>query len=429
MADARTADTKRKFVLAALLCCLVGAAIASYLLWEHLTGGAMLGCSKNGTFDCETVNRSVYSEIKGVPIALWGLVGYLVTAFLVGRRLRVGPVVGEGSLAIAFLFALMALAMDAFLFLMQSSDLHAYCLWCIASYFASAGLLATTWIALGSPARVGPGLRSEWEGLGKSKTLGYVLIAVIGVAFGMVLFRKPPDGVPNKWKIFNAPPEGGISLPGLGMGVSAKAREEIEHAPFLDPGPGGGYARGAAEPKLTIVEFGDLECPACRHFSWTMDEFLTKHPNDVRWVFRHYPLDLLCNPNVRRKIHEFACVTARGAEAAGLQGKFWDFESDVYKQNDDKGQYIAKPDLSPASLEERAKRLGLNIPEWKKESESDAVMSKIIDDIAIGAQVGLESTPTIFVNGRMISGGRDLPTLEAWLEMAKKGELPAKPKP
>ena len=68
MAETKAADPKQKFVLLALFCSVLGAAIAAYLLKEHLAGGAMLGCSKNGTFDCESVNRS--APDRSVPATL-----------------------------------------------------------------------------------------------------------------------------------------------------------------------------------------------------------------------------------------------------------------------------------------------------------------------------------------------------------------------
>lgn len=422
-----TADPKRKFVWTALVLSLLGVVIAAYLLYEHYTRGAMLGCSKNGTFDCEAVNTSVFSEIKGIPMALYGLVGYVLAAILVFRRLRVGPEEGDGSLALAWCFSVLALAMDGFLLWAQVARIHHYCPWCMTTYVISAGLFITTVIALGSPARAFAAIGRDWRELGGAKPLAWGLIVLILATVGLIGAKKPPEGVGTwclGWRLCTNESTGAPTIgPLTGHSFEDEARERILHAPFLDPGPGGGYARGPANPILTIVEFGDLECPACRRFSWVMDSFLQNHPNEVRQVFRHYPLDQLCNSHVHVRIHEFACATARAAEAAGLQGKFWDFEEDVYKQNDASGNFINKPDLTPAGLEARAKALGLNVDQWSKDTGSDPVISKILDDVEIGAQMGINSTPTIFVNGRMVAGGASEETLEVWLKMAKKGEL------
>ena len=132
---------------------------------------------------------------------------------------------------------------------------------------------------------------------------------------------------------------------------------------------------------------------------------------------------MVCNPNVHRKMHEFACACARGAEAAGIQGKFWEMEHEIYSQTDDKGQFMPKRDLTDPGLEAKATKVGLDLSKWKEDQGSEPIMAKISDDVETGVHVGIESTPTLFVNGRKISGGKDVKTLEKYLDLAKKGKL------
>jgi protein-disulfide isomerase/uncharacterized membrane protein len=427
-ASAPSPDTKKSLIVTAMGLSVVGAILAGTLLWEHYSGATLLGCSSTGIINCTSVNSSVFSELHGIPIAAFGLAAYFLIFGVLLTRFNNGPEKGDGSLSYGFLFALAAVGFDVFLLWAQKYVIGSYCLYCIGTYGVNVGIVVLTFLALGSLGRVPASIRKDWSELGAMKPVGYGLLLAIVVAFGVLLFKPVPPGAEH-FGPFTPPTGGGFRVPGIATNAS-KDRAEILAAPFVDPGPGGCYSRGGEKPVLTIVEFGDLECPACRKTSWVVHEFLAKHPSEVRLCFRHYPLDILCNTNVHRPIHEFACATAHAAEAAGQQGKFWDFVDDVYKQNDDSGNFVQKPDLTHTALEARAKKMGLDMKQFDDASGtgpgSADVNSKILDDITMGAQVGVESTPTLFVNGRLISGGRSLETMELWLDMAKKGDLDPK---
>lgn len=166
----------------------------------------------------------------------------------------------------------------------------------------------------------------------------------------------------------------------------------------------GGHALGPADAALTIVEFGDYECPACRGSHRVFTEFLARHPGEVRFVYRHWPLD----------VHPFAHSAARAAECAGEQGAFWGFHNSLYEDRDWVGD----------AFERFAAKSGVEDLERFRRCAADRSRTPVIErDIVLARAVGGLGTPTVVANGVLL--GR-LPTperLEALLEDARRGRL------
>lgn len=402
-------DAKKRWVYAVLALAIVGAIVSAILTWQHYSGAHLLGCSANSKVDCAKVNSSEYSEFNNIPIAGLGLALYFLVGGLAVTRLRRGPEKAIGSMAYAFLMSVGAVAFSVFLAYISKVKLETWCVYCVALYAVNVALLVTTAVALGGPAMVLPAVKRDFDDMGRSRPIAFGLIAVAIIAFGVAM-----------WK-------GGFNAPGGGVAILSKntPEKEILEAPLRDPGPGGGYAKGSSKPALTIIEFADFECHACRMTSFEIAAFLKRHPEDVRVVFRHYPLDKVCNATIQGQKHPHACEAARASEAAGMQGKFWEYHDALYAKTDN--IFLAgsnRPDLSRPALIERAKKLGLDVKEFEAAMDSPNVIDKVIGDVTDGTAFGVSSTPTLFVNGRAISGGRPVKVFETWLEMAKAGKIP-----
>src|SRR5207245_1076044 len=104
-------------------------------------------------------------------------------------------------------------------------------------------------------------------------------------------------------------------------------RAEIDRAPLANPGAAESVCKGPPDAILEIVEFSDLQCPACREAAWILDGWQSRRRAEVRLCFRHYPLDPACNSEVSHAIHPHACEAAYAIEAAGRQDRFWQFEA------------------------------------------------------------------------------------------------------
>jgi len=146
---------------------------------------------------------------------------------------------------------------------------------------------------------------------------------------------------------------------------------------------GTSFVQGPEKAALTIVEFSDLQCPYCSQFAPTLDSLSHAYPNDVKIVYKNFPLSF----------HPQSRPAAAAAIAAGKQGKFFEF------------RYKLAPNfrnLKDSTYLAVAKEIGLDLDRFKKDMALTPEVGKIIDqDVDLGRKVGVEGTPTIFVNGRL----------------------------
>ncbi len=148
--------------------------------------------------------------------------------------------------------------------------------------------------------------------------------------------------------------------------------------------------KGATEPKVTIVEFGDFQCPACAASYPNTNALVEEYKDKVKFVFRHFPLQQ----------HAQAMDASRAAEGAAAQGKFWEMHDKLYGNLD---QWAEKSD-AVTIFEGYAKELGLNVDEFKKAFTDKPYDAKIRAGMTDGNAVGVTATPTFYVNGQKVVG-------------------------
>ena len=168
---------------------------------------------------------------------------------------------------------------------------------------------------------------------------------------------------------------------------------------------GDSYVKGSIDAKVIVTEFGDYECPACSaaHPITKALEEKYKDNTQVAFVFRNYPLPQ----------HRHAMTSAQFAEAAGLQGKFWEMHDKLYE---------TQKTWAPTRNAEEifityATGLGLDIEKLKLDIKSETVMSRINADKAAAVIIGINSTPTFYVNGTKQSSW-DMKILSASIDAA-----------
>jgi protein-disulfide isomerase len=155
------------------------------------------------------------------------------------------------------------------------------------------------------------------------------------------------------------------------------------------------YYKGNKDAKVTITEFADFQCPACRLAQPTVNKLLADYPNNIKFVFRHFPL-----PN-----HPLAQISAEAAEAAGAQGNFWEMHDLLYYRQIEWG------DLSKNLTEAQAKdlfktyaqSLSLDTTKFTNDLNNSAYKSLIDQDYNQGIASGVDATPKFFVNNKVIA--------------------------
>lgn len=146
---------------------------------------------------------------------------------------------------------------------------------------------------------------------------------------------------------------------------------------------------GPADAKVTFVEYGDFQCPACAGAYPFIKQAREDYKDKVRFVFRNFPLT---------NIHPNALAAARAAEAAGMQGQFFAMHDLLYENQKEWSE-----STSPTQkFEEYAKQLGLDVNKYTSDVNSAAVRDAINDDVAIGKKLGVNSTPTFYLNGKKV---------------------------
>jgi thiol-disulfide isomerase/thioredoxin len=140
-------------------------------------------------------------------------------------------------------------------------------------------------------------------------------------------------------------------------------------------------SRGPSSAPITIVEWADFECPHCRHAAPILEKVVDEHPGKVRLVFKFYPL----------QAHVHGELAARGAVAAMKQGKFWEMHHILFEHQES---------LEPRDIEKYAKEIGLDFVKWKTDWEAEPTADRVSRDRKQGDLVGVNGTPTIYINGR-----------------------------
>lgn len=159
------------------------------------------------------------------------------------------------------------------------------------------------------------------------------------------------------------------------------------------------HVEGPANAKVTFVEFADFECPGCGVASPIVKQLRGEYKGKIRYVFRQFPLQM----------HKHSKLAAQAAEAAGAQGKFFEMEDKLFSGQKD----WTNNDKALEIYTRYAKEIGLDTEKFKKEVEAGTYMKKIEADMKDGYAVGIDYTPTFFINGIKQEGGIDYKTYKA----------------
>jgi protein-disulfide isomerase len=161
----------------------------------------------------------------------------------------------------------------------------------------------------------------------------------------------------------------------------------------------GAPVRGNPSAPVTIVEYGDFECPYCLRSRPTLKQILDSYPQQVKLVYKHFPLSF----------HRRAMNAHKASLAAGEQGKFWEMHDAIFD---------SPKDLAPDTMRKHAEKLGLDLAKFDADYASERIAKKIADDQAEGRKALVRGTPAFFVNGKMISGAQPFDAFKREIDAA-----------
>jgi protein-disulfide isomerase len=154
-----------------------------------------------------------------------------------------------------------------------------------------------------------------------------------------------------------------------------------KHALLLTPDEATDHILGPASARVVIVEYGDFECPTCAQAHGAIKVMLKGFGDNVRFVFRHYPVVAA---------HPHAELAAEAAEAAGAQGRFWPYHDILFTHQDH---------LKEKDLKRYAEEVGLDMPRYLNEMSDHVYLQRVQEHLTGGKLLGIRATPGFFVNG------------------------------
>lgn len=148
---------------------------------------------------------------------------------------------------------------------------------------------------------------------------------------------------------------------------------------------------GKVGSKVTLIEYGDFQCPPCGNIYPVVKSISEQYKNQLQYIFRNFPIS---------ESHPNAKAAAASAEAAGMQGKYWEMHDKIYETQNDWSNLSASDRTN--FFDSLAKGLGLDMKKFDADMATTAVTSKINYDLALGHKQSVEATPTFFLDGKKL---------------------------
>ncbi|WP_413942649.1 DsbA family protein [Bdellovibrio sp. HCB-162] len=392
----KTTASKNKFLLLALLTTLIAVGVHTYLTQHYYAlkfGGAEGGsvCNINEVMNCDAVTASKYSAFLGVPMAMWGVVTNIVLLYFLAvtrfNMVQDRAKTSRYALLISGITVLASVVMG-----LISTTMSNLCIFCLSAYALS--IIGFIGIWMGAEDVSASNLMNDIKDIFVTERwVGGFLIAIPAFAFLANIMYLESHGFSEIEKV---------------------AKEKIAYwqaspQQNFDLSAGLSLQKGSGEPVMTIVEFADFRCPHCKHAAPSLHAFTQSHP-DVKLLFKPFPLDGTCNEAITGGGDGISCGLASAVMCAEkMSQKGW-ATHDYFFEN--QMEVIQAQNLDK-NLEDASKAVGLSADELKacvKDPGTQELIRKMANE---GKTAQIQGTPTVFVNGKLLSGGQLIPILEA----------------
>lgn len=339
-------------------------------------------CSINSVIDCDAVARTSYSNFLGIPWSVYGIGFYLLVMFLTAFPFNklVFFKNFKNPESYIFTFSTFAVLNSLVLWAISSLIIHKICLLCYVLY--GVNLFLFIFSKLGKP--VINHYKDSFNDLiiiiSDKRWLAIVTSCAV-LALGALVAI-------NVTKVF-FPPSNNIQEQNM-----TSPEDESSYQPH-------GNILGAKHPRLIIHEYTDFQCPYCA-ISNSMMYRLVNEVDGVQIVHHDFPLNKECNPIIKGSPHKFSCEAIYYARAAKMQGKYWDYITLLF----DNQQNLSEPRLI-----ELAKSLNLDIEQLQKDAASPEVREGLKSDLEKAQSLNVTATPTYIIGIKKYEGIMPYPQL------------------
>jgi len=371
-----------KYIIISLA--FIGAVLSTMLLKHHVDldyKSPLCGVEENN--GCNLLNRSDVSEVFGIPVAY---LGYLYYGFVLFLGIYSDK---EKSLVkIIFLLSAIALVVDIGLLFYSIFVAETLCTMCAMTYAVTLGLFVFSYLDISSSKSGFIPDFSQWQTQKVSMKQLMVFIALIVPVSGGLFYYSFSSGGSSQVK------NRGSYVDHLVIAENEyiRAYEEKPEIHFrTDPLSRKGPIKGI----VNIVEFADYLCPHCRIMSGELERFSKRFPDEVSVTYRHYPLDQACNPAITRPFHQGSCLLAYASYCALKENRFWDLNHYIFDHQESLLRGVSKDDVLNL-----AAAVGLSRTRISSCMDEKETRQAIDLDVQEANELGISSTPTIYIDGR-----------------------------
>ncbi|MFH1016767.1 MAG: thioredoxin domain-containing protein [Pseudomonadota bacterium] len=358
----------------AWVCWIAAAGVADsvWLLLLHQSKNLPSICAVSSRISCEIVRTPFYSRWFGVPVPVFSILFYVFVLLLAASARNKEEVEIDRPVIYLWLFSLLALASTVYMGWVSVFVLKALCPFCAVLYLVSFAYAWTATRALRKVSRPWLGVvfgdlatsyRSPW-------ILGAVIAGIAALFLGPRLFKEQP--------------------------YVEKERREI--APVAN------RSLGAPNAPITLACFSDFQCPYCRVAGEVLEQVEALERGRVKVIYKFFPLDESCNR--AGGSHPLGCKAALAAYCASAENRFWPYHDLLFSVQD----LLKEADFVPF-----ARSLNLDLPAFERCLADPASLEAIRKDIEEGIRLGVNGTPTVFINGQRYTGPLTVAAIEEFI--------------
>ncbi len=323
-------------------------------------------CALTQSINCDTVAQSQFSVFYSLPVAVWGLCGYIFI-FLLLISVRKNETPDKGLWGFFFLYYTFCSILSILLAYISIQFIESICLFCLLIYFMNWISLFIIFIVFKRyKLKFSDQLKQDINFIAKNKVQYSYILSFLFFSIFTLLFSYP-----EYWKI-----DISSRLYHLNSGVTEKGYPWI----------------GAENPQITVIEYTDYQCFACKKSHYALRKLVEEYPDKLRLVHRHFPISSICNPLLTENLHNKSCAFAQIAICAEQQNFFWEVNDYLFfKNNDD-------------NIKKMLTEIGGNYLKLLSCLEMEKSRKRLFEDIQEGIKQGVNATPSFIVYGELFKG-------------------------